>query len=126
MTPDRLSAKWIVNTCGYVVVDGHHRLTAIEDAKKKGLLKDLVRVLFQTPLLCAQLYKWQRLNQMYFQIGDNDLQVDCCVMHPLAIVEQFVFSERANETVLNNNVELTVWDRISQINQLRELRQDEY
>lgn len=44
-------------------------------------------------------------------------------MHPLVIVEQFVFSERANDTVLNNNVELTVWDRLSQIQQLRELRQ---
>lgn len=47
-------------------------------------------------------------------------------MQPLEIVEQFVFSERANETVLNNNVELTIWDRLSQIQQLRELRQAQY
>lgn len=47
-------------------------------------------------------------------------------MHPLVIVEQFVFSERANETVLNNHVELTIWDRLSQIKQLRELRQAQF
>ena len=46
-------------------------------------------------------------------------------MHPLEVVEQFVFSERANETVLNRNVQLTPWDRISQIKQLRELRQEQ-
>ena len=51
------------------------------------------------------------------------LQVECCVMVPRDVVEQFVFSERANETVLNNNVELTMWDRLSQIIQLPTLRQ---
>ena len=47
-------------------------------------------------------------------------------MYPLAIVEHFVFSERANEVALNNNVELTIWDRLTQIQQLRDLRQAQY
>lgn len=42
------AARWVVNTCKYVVVDGHHRLKAIQEAKKRGMLADLIRVLLHS------------------------------------------------------------------------------
>ena len=52
MEPDIGAARWVVNSCRYVIMDGHHRQQAILEAKKRGMLPDLVRVLHQTQPQC--------------------------------------------------------------------------
>jgi hypothetical protein len=49
-------------------------------------------------------------------------QVNCCVMKDLTPLEEFVFSERANNTVHKGSVKLTIYDQFIMFDTLRNHR----
>jgi hypothetical protein len=51
-------------------------------------------------------------------------QVNCCVMRDLTPLEEFVFSERANNTVHQGSVKLTIYDQFRMLETLRLHRSD--
>jgi hypothetical protein len=89
-------AEWITNACRYVVVDGEHRLVALQQLHGQG--EEVVRSM--------------RIPE----------RIDCCVMFPLTAVEQFAFSERCNVSNQTGQVLLTCLDKLLQIKKLRILR----
>jgi hypothetical protein len=46
-------------------------------------------------------------------------QVNCCVLRDLTPLEEFVFSERANHTVHQGNIKLTIYDQFRMLDTLR-------
>jgi hypothetical protein len=54
----------------------------------------------------------------------NRFQVNCCVLRDLTPLEEFVFSERANNTVHRGSVKLTIYDQFRMLETLRLHRSD--
>jgi hypothetical protein len=121
---DAEKASWIINTCNFIIVDGHHRHSALKrlvDHYGHNVSQQLAP---QKVKLNIHEWRWLFLEE---PAADRSkylfaLQVDATIMYPLTEEEQFVFSERANASNQEGQVRLTVLDRIYHIRNLRTLR----